>query len=296
MVGSERHSWNVSLHGGHSSGYCDHARDELPAMIGAAIDRGMPVYGISEHAPRYEERFIYPEETAMGWTLEKIQRDFERYAADSLQYVREYADRIQLLRAFEIEVAPRTEYAARMRVLRDIHRFDYIVGSVHYVNDRLFDHRGMFAGVVQAVGGLENLAVLYYRTLEEMVVALRPEVIAHFDVIRKYPGPDPALETPRVRVAAEQALEAARVCGAILDVNTGAYRRGSDMPYPASWIVRLAHGMGIPFCFGDDSHACADVGADIPRAREYLLEHGVRSIRILVRQGASIRPEDTPLI
>ena len=44
-------------------------------------------------------------------------------------------------------------------------------------------------------------------------------------------------------------------------------RKGLGHPYPARHIVRTAMEMGIPFCFGDDSHGPAQVGAGIADAR-----------------------------
>lgn len=288
--------WFVSLHGGHSSDYCDHASDTLSDMIRAAVDRGMTTFGISEHAPRFETHYLYPEEVAMGWTIAKIQEDFERYACESREFVARHSRQIELLRAFEIEVAPRSAYVDRMKLLRQQHGFDYIVGSVHYVNDRLFDHRDLFGDVVRFMGGLEKLVLAYYEQLAEMVSALRPEVVAHLDVYRKYAGNAPELESSAVKTAAEHALDAVQQCGSILDVNTGAYRKGLDTPYPAPWLIHAAHSRGIPFCFGDDSHCCADVGSGIARARDYLVELGVRYICVLTRSKEGISRKEVPLV
>ena len=86
-----------------------------------------------------------------------------------------------------------------------------------------------------------------------------------------------------------------RDCGAILDLNTVGYRKGLGTPYPAPWVVLQAHEMGIPFCFGDDSHAVEQVGAGLDRAREYLLENGVRTITCLVPRDGTLAQERTPL-
>lgn len=291
----KRCPWFVSMHGGHSRDYCDHATDSLPDMIQTAIDKGMVLYGITEHAPRYEPDYLYPEEVAMGWTIDKIQQDFARYSADSQQLIERFGKSIGLLRAFEIEVAPRACYIERMQRLRDQHGFDYIVGSVHYVNDLLFDHRDMFADVVRNLGGLERLVLAYFEQMTEMVLALKPEVVGHLDVYRKYAGNASELESSAVKRAAQTALEAIRESGSILDVNTGAYRKGLTCPYPSPWLVREARERGIPFCFGDDSHSCADVGSGIEPARAYLLENGVESIRILRHDGDKVIPQDVPL-
>ncbi len=52
----------VSLHGGHSGEFCDHAEGSLREILDAAIDAGYHTFGVSEHAPRCEDRFTYPNE------------------------------------------------------------------------------------------------------------------------------------------------------------------------------------------------------------------------------------------
>ncbi|MCS7311015.1 MAG: hypothetical protein NZ741_12430, partial [Armatimonadetes bacterium] len=100
-----------------------------------------------------------------------------------------------------------------------------------------------------------------------------------------------ALDTPPIRRAAEQALEAIRAVGSILEVNTAGYRKGLGEPYPAPWLVQMGARMGIGFCFGDDSHQVQQVGFGIEQAREYLLGLGVRTVTVLVREGNALGTE-----
>ncbi len=281
--------WNVSLHGGHSMQYCEHASSLLRDMLDAAVDKGMALFGVTEHASRMEARYLYPSEIKMGWDIAKVQADFEAYAADSRAFVEEYAGRLTVLRGFEIEVVPVDSYAPYMRQLRERHGFDYMVGSVHYLGEHLFDMGPEeLAQAVAQAGSLEAFAVAYYHSVADMLDALRPEVVGHLDVIRKYCARDAALDTPPIQKAVERALDAARAAGSILDINTGAYRRGFDAPFPAPWIVRMAHRMGVPVCFGDDSHSVADVGSGIPEARAYLLSLGVEHVTVLTREEGDI--------
>jgi histidinol-phosphatase (PHP family) len=252
---------------------------------------------VAEHAPRFEPQYLYREEVAMGWDVAKIQADFEAYAAALRGLATEFDGRLTVLRGFEAEVVPSGRYAEEMLGLRTRLGFEYIVGSVHWVDDAIIDYtQAEFDTAVAAQGGLERLAVRYYETVAEMVRALRPEVVGHLDVLRKFTGPDVPLDTPAIRRAVERALEAMRECNCIVDVNTGALRKGLNAPYPAPWLLRLAaHEFGLGVCFGDDSHAVADVGAGIPEAREYLLRNGVRSITTLARESGGLVHAVVPL-
>jgi histidinol-phosphatase (PHP family) len=281
--------WKVSLHGGHSGEFCDHAVGTLREVIEAAIAKGFKTYGISEHAPRHGERYVYANEKALGWTLEKILADFEAYGKAIFALADEYADRITILRGYEIEVVPHDRYREIMLGYRNRYRFDYMIGSVHYMHDISIDSTvEEFEQVLATCGNLEALALEYYASVGAMIEALNPEVVGHLDLVRKNGHLYGPLDTPAIRKAAEQTLEVARAHDCILDLNTAGWRKGLDSPYPAPWLLQRAHAMGIPVCFGDDSHGPDLVGAGIEQARDYLLQHGVKSITALQRDCDTI--------
>ena len=98
--------WKTSLHGGHSGEFCEHAVGSLREVVDSAYQKGFLVYGVSEHAPRAEDRFLYPSELTKGYTLERIHHEFEAYAGAIRALAEEYADRMTLLCGFEAEVVP----------------------------------------------------------------------------------------------------------------------------------------------------------------------------------------------
>lgn len=289
-------AWKVSLHGGHSGEFCDHADGTLREILDAAEAFGYHTFGVSEHVPRRAARFLYSEEVAKGWTLEKCIDDFERYQETLNGLAEEYDGRITVLRGFECEVVPTDSYIEimneyRARLLpggRPV--FDYFVGSVHYVEEMQIDGSPQkFADAATALGGLEALAIRYYETVGELVEELQPDVVGHYDLVRRNVRAAgmslDEIETPAVRNAAAETLQIIRKHDAILDLNTAGWRKGLGMPYPAPWLVRMAAELGIGFCFGDDSHRAGEVGAGINEAREYLLDNGVSSITVLTRDG-----------
>jgi len=297
MALPETHAWKVSLHGGHSGAYCDHASGTLRETLEAAVAAGYHSIGVSEHAPRLGEHLLYDEEVEMGWDVARLESNFEAYAREVRALSEEFGDRIAVLRGFECEVVPSANYAEIMLGYRDRFEFEYMVGSVHYVDETTIDGPpALFEEVRRAHGGLENLAIAYYRAVAEMIEALRPEVVGHFDLIRKNAPSSDAVETPGILKAACEALEAARAHGCILDLNTAGYRKGLGCPYPAPQLLTSAHEMGIPFCFGDDSHAPGEVGAGIDEARAYLLEYGVTSVTTLTREAGALTKSEVPLI
>ena len=288
--------WKVSLHGGHSGEFCEHAEATLREVLEAAVAAGYHTFGVSEHAPRGEERFVYTSEKEKGYDLARLRREFDEYARTVFQLAEEFADRLVVLRGFEAEVVPRARYRDEMLGHRAKYGFDYMVGSVHYVGEIPIDgEKSDFRVALDRAGGLEPLAIRYYNDVAEMAEALQPEVTGHLDLIRKNAGRGAVLDTQAIRKAADRALEAVRACGGILDLNTAGYRKGLGCPYPEPWLVKRAHAMGIGFCFGDDSHGPAQVGMGLDQARAYLMENGVGEITILTRRDDEIARRRVPL-
>ena len=291
-----REPWRVSLHGGHSSDFCDHAHSPLREMLEAAVAAGYQTFGVSEHAPHSEARFLYEEEIRRGWDVATSLHNFKTYTALLSEFAEEFADRLVVLRGFEAEIVPTATYIQEMRGYieqKDANGrncFDYFVGSVHYVDELVID--GSVADYQYAVehcDGIENFAVRYYEAVVAMMETLKPDVVGHLDLIRRnleLAGFSLAeIETPRIANAIDAALETAKACDAVLDLNTAGWRKGLAHPYPVPALVRRAAHIGVPFCFGDDSHRASDVGAGIDDARIYLLENGVDTVRVLTREG-----------
>ncbi len=288
--------WYVSLHGGHTAEFCDHGTGDLRAVLEAAVAKGFSTYGVSEHAARVEERFLYPNERCLGWTIEKVQEDFERYGKAIFELAEEFAGRLTVLRGMEAEVVPANRYADIMLAYRERFAFDYLVGSVHYVDEMSIDDTpDQFEEAMEAHGGLERLAVRYYETVGAMVDALRPDVVGHLDVIRTIGWKYGDLASPAIRRAAGDALDSVRRQNCILDLNTAGYRKGLHTPYPDVWLVERARDMKIPFALGDDCHGPEDVGAEFEQGRAYLLANGVETVTVLQRDGNRVERRTVPL-
>ena len=165
---------------------------------------------------------------------------------------------------------------------------------MHFLNDYNIDGpREYFEAAIASCGSLESLVMAYYAQMKTMAATLRPNIVAHFDLIKlnvlRHAG-EPGyavdvLQSRKVETLAQEALEAIRDCNAILDLNTAGWRKGLGEPYPAPLWVKRAQELGIPFCFGDDSHRVSQIGAGIVEARQYLLALGVNTITVLTREG-----------
>jgi histidinol-phosphatase (PHP family) len=121
------------------------------------------------------------------------------------------------------------------------------------------------------------------------VQTLRPEIVGHLDLVRKFDGPSASFSPASMRHA-ERTLEAVRACDAMLDVNCGAFRRGYSPVYPLPEILARARRMGIAVTLGDDSHGAHDVGVGLDACMAAIASAGYREVSYLARrEGVVVR-------
>lgn len=272
--------WLFSVHGGHSKEFCDHADSHIEEIVQRAIELGMPVYGISEHAPRNHTKYLYPEEIEMNWTPEVLMDKFYSYCKTVEKLQNEYMSKIKLLKGLEIEVVPPDDYVSFTQKLIREGNIEYTVGSVHWVNGYMIDYsRDAFIQAIKAHSGVENLIVAYYQTLKDMVKSVKPDIVAHFDLISCFLEPKEVhAYTTRQFHAIEQALEEIKDNNCLLELNTSGLRKPINRLFPDKFIIQKSNELGIPFTFGDDSHNIQQVGYGLQLARQTLIDSGITEI------------------
>lgn len=282
-----------SYHGGHSGQFCRHAKGELEQVVERVIAAGFTHYGLSEHAPRYRAEDLFPgEEDLTPHDLEQI---FAAYSGHARALRERVAGRLDLLVGFETERLPPENWRAQMQSLREQFRPDYIVGSVHDVDGMVIDFsRERTLKAAEAVGGMEALQLRYFDAVADLVTTLKPEVVGHLDLIRKFDGPNPEFSAT-VHRRIDQTLEAVRAVDGVLEVNCAPPRRGLGPVYPLVSILERACKMGVGVTLGDDSHGAHDVGVGLDASMRAIAEAGYREVCYLAKPEGVVELRRAPL-
>lgn len=264
----------VSIHGGHSGQFCNHAQNTLEEMVRAYIDHGYAWVGITEHMPPCADEFLYPEEHRAGLTAALMERRFDGYMAEARRLQRAYADRIEILVGFETEATTGAIDFARQLMAR--HAPDYVVGSVHHIADIPFDYSAdMYSRAVAAAGGIKELYCRYFDRQHDLIERLEPQVVGHFDLIRLF---DPRyrrhLMLPDVQARIRRNLTLIRQLDLILDYNVASLKKGATEPYLSRTILEQALELGIPVVPGDDAHSVSTVGLHLEDGMRILAQAG----------------------
>jgi len=264
----------VSVHGGHSGEFCNHAEDTLEDIINAYIKKGFKWVGITDHIPPVSDRFLYQDEKEAGLDAQIMYARFGKYISKCRNLQKKYAHAITIYVAFETETY--SGYEAHIRKLIQEFQPDYIVGSVHHVDDIPFDYSPeLYAQAADASGGLDALYCRYFDQQYEMIHSLKPAVVGHFDMIRLYDADYLSrLEKPEIQKRIQRNLNSVKSFGLILDFNLRALAKGAAEPYISKNILLRALNMGIPVVPGDDSHSADSAGLNIEKGISILQEIG----------------------
>ncbi|KAI8924211.1 Polymerase/histidinol phosphatase-like protein [Entophlyctis helioformis] len=268
----------ISLHS-HSGQYCMHAHGELEAVVEQAIALGFTTYGLSEHMPRTRTQDLYPEEAHLQPA--DTRTAFEQFHAHARELQARYSDRIQLLVGMETELiheATMSEVEAIQQTLG----LDYMVGSVHHVREMPidFDEPG-FAAVERllatgTLSGTEAVFQEYFDAQYTLLRRLKPTVVGHFDLVRKYRGDFPLSDAcwTKIRRNVDWIVE----YGGLVEINTAGWRKGLRDAYPQRDIIKYMVERGVQFCLSDDSHGPGDVGHSYEKIPKYLDDMGIKEI------------------
>ncbi|SMQ52565.1 unnamed protein product [Zymoseptoria tritici ST99CH_3D7] len=254
-------------HHSHSGQFCGHAANTLEEVVQTAISKRVSTFCLTEHIPR-EEIDFYPEEEKVH-TQASLTQLFDDYYHEARRLQKTYADQIQILIGFEGEwIRP-----GSLGIIQDIlekYPVDLFVGSVHHVHTVPIDFdTPMYHQAREIAGGTdEDIFGDYFDSQFEMLTALRPPLVGHFDLIRlKGDEPDRSFRTwPRIWEKIERNLNFIAGYGGVLELNTSSLRKGMSEAYPQSEICKEFRKMGGRFTLSDDSHGVEQVALNYNRA------------------------------
>ena len=251
--------------------FCD-GKDEAENVVLHAIKDGFDGIGFSSHGyTSYDYSYCL--------------RDLEGYIAEINRLKIKYADKIVVWLGVEED----------SRSLMPRERFDYIIGSCHYFFldgkcypiDSAYDY---FTRCLQAFNGDElKLAKAYYEHFCEYILARKPDIVGHFDLITKFDeldGENRFLQNEKYLALAEKYLLKATESGCIFEVNTGAIGRGyRTMPYPHERLLYALKKAGGKVVLSSDSHAKETLCFGFEEAKKLLKEVGFTKVCVLTANG-----------
>ncbi len=264
----------VSVHGGHSKEFCLHAEDLLEDIIKKYIKEGFAWVGITEHCPPINDNLRFPDEKEANISRDQLNKQFDDYFLKVNKLKKKYSSELKIFTAFETEAF--TGYINYIKELIKTYKPDYILGSVHHIDDICFDFSKKFYNkAIKASDGIDLMYERYFDKQYEMINGLKPSVVGHFDLIRIF---DPEYKTRIGKDAIWKKivrnLKACKKNDLILDFNTRALKKKADEPYISEQILQKAKELDVKVVPGDDSHGVMDIGTHIKTGIKILSDKG----------------------
>src|SRR5215207_4260151 len=212
-----------------------------------AKERGVGQMGITEH-----DRYL------------------EEIDLAAFQEARELSPDVELRLGIEIDYVPGAE--ERMDNDATAFPYDYVIGSVHRVDDeeidrvtdqRIYDRYETY-----------DLYAAYYANVRKAALSGRFEILGHPDLIkifRRFPDRD-------ITSILEETADAVAESGVVVDVNSAGLRKPIGEIYPARDFLEMFHKRGVPIVLSSDAHAPDQVALGYETSLPLVYDVGYREV------------------
>jgi histidinol-phosphatase (PHP family) len=229
-----------------------------------AAERGVEELGVAEHVYRFHQ------------TLSVWQHPFwrERATDDMDVYTDFVRDQTDLKLGIEADFIPGRE--DKMGNLLDKYKWDYVVGSIHFLRDQALDIEGEFD--IWRSADPEKVWSRYFETLGEAARSGLFDILAHPDLVKVW-GADrrPAGDLRRFYELAMDGIEESKIA---IEVSTAGLRKPVGEIYPAPTFLEMCLEAGCPVALSSDAHTTEQLAFRYDDALEFLDSVGVREIAV----------------
>jgi len=216
--------------------------------------------------------------------------DHDRFHAgvdfDEIKKLRAANPDLKIRAGIELDNDPQSSAAGRKWVEKNWKNLDFVLGSVHYLDDptEMFDTVPDGAG--QFVGrDVDEIYADYFSRIREIVATGLVDCLSHLDLIKIH-GHRPCGD---VRSIIDETVEFIHSRDLAIELSTAGWRKPVGELYPSDAIIRLALEKGIRFTTASDAHSHAQLGEDFPRLAEKMSIFGVRQVWVYEKHKAMSR-------
>ena len=241
---------------------CKHAEGLPEEYVAQARKIGIKSLGFADHCP-----------VPNGY--DPINRmylhDYEKYF-NMINDLKVSCNDIEILFGMEIDWVP-----GRMNEIEDFlskTEYDYLLGSIHYVDDLPFDHPDHYKSWDNEEG-IEHVWSRYFEMMHDFVSWGKFDILAHIDLPKKYSMHPKCMK--KIYEMCEHVFSLAGNKNIMMELNTSGLRKHVNEIFPSREILKIAYRNDIKIVFGSDAHAPDDVGKDFNVASELAKSVGYKS-------------------
>jgi histidinol-phosphatase (PHP family) len=240
-------------------------------FVEAARAAGVDEIGFTEHV-------YYFKQTRTLWTVpfqsDRCVYDLDPYVEAVVQ-ARNRGLPVKL--ALEVDYVPGRE--DEIRALLAPYPWDYLLGSVHYVDGLGIDCEPRLSDEV----GVDEAWHRYFDLLAQAARSGLFDSLSHPDLVKFFGDRAAAFDHGSVADAIAES-------GVAVEVSTAGLRKPVRELYPHPDFLAACRERGVPVTTGSDAHSPDVVGRDFDRARELLRSAGYETVTVFERRQARQEP------
>ena len=240
---------------------CGHATGTIEDYVKQAIEYGLNYIGISDHSP-----YFYSEEDQLYPTITMAKSEFIPYIEEVLRLKEKYKDKIHVLLGVESDFFPDHIEVYRQHFL--LHPFDYIIGSVHYVQDTSIFKKGRWDDLTTKERIM--LKEEYYDLIQSSAQSGVFQILGHIDAMKGFYPTFTSIETDAV----DQTLKIISEEDIAIEINTSGKTKDCGGWYPSDEILERALFYNVKVTFGSDAHTPERVADELEQVKKRLKEIG----------------------
>jgi histidinol-phosphatase (PHP family) len=216
--------------------------------------------------------------------------DHDRFHAginfDEIDKLRAANPDVKIRAGIELDNDPQTSAAGRQWVEKNWDKLDFVLGSVHYLDNptQMFDT--VPTGASQFEGrNIDNLYADYFWRIREIAATGLVNCLSHLDLIKIH-GHRPTAEIGEI---VNETLDFIRSRDLAIELSTAGWRKPVNELYPAARIIELAIEKGIPFTTASDAHSHAQLAEDFDRLAETMSIWRISEVCIYEKHRRELR-------
>ncbi len=241
---------------------CNHAIGETDEYVNAAIKKGIKEIGFSDHFPMNYQ----PNSSVPITQITMRENEINKYFS-MIENARKKFTNIIIRTGFEVDYFKKENLFFR-KYKKLYTEVDYIIGSVHFIDEIGFDQ----IEFINKVDNAELLWTKYISLLTEFIDKYHTyiDIIGHLDLPKKFGFFLSDKLLPKIDIL----LDLIKEKNLTIEVNTAGFDSNVEEQYPSAKILKLIYKKNIDITMGSDSHKPEDVARHFDKTVKLLKQIG----------------------